>query len=58
MLIKSCETWACSEKFYNGYIKDREKEILKLMNYFVLRKQYSNEHIDFNLFENVPLDIH
>lgn len=50
-IIKSCGTWACSEAFYKTKIKPREKDILKLMNYFVLRKQYSNEDVKINLFE-------
>ena len=50
ILIKSSETWACSEQFYFSNIKPREKAVLHAMNYFVRRKQFSEEIPQINLF--------
>lgn len=50
-LIRSCGTWVCSEAFYQKSIKQRETKLISLMNYFTLRKQFSTETIDLNLFD-------
>jgi hypothetical protein len=53
ILIKSCETWACSGAFYEKNIRWREGEIIRLMNYFVRQKQFSAEKVPINLFHEI-----
>ena len=51
MLIRNFETWAFSSNIYEKKIKKREDIFLDLMNNYIGKMQFSNEKIDFNIFE-------
>lgn len=53
ILIKRCDNWACSESFYNSLIGYRHEKVLQAMNYFVHRKKFSDERVEFNLFGGI-----
>lgn len=53
VLIKSCDTWACSEKFYLNFIKPQEHRLFESMNYFVRSNQFSTEVPEPNIFSAV-----
>ena len=46
-------TWACSESFYNSSLNRRKAEIIKQINFFTKRNQFTKTMIDINLFEKV-----
>lgn len=50
-LIRNCSNWACSPKFYKENIGPRKEELLELMNFFVLEKQFSKRKVSMNIFE-------
>jgi len=49
-IIRSVEMWACSDKFYRRHVFARKEMLISLLNRYVLKKQFSTERIDFNLF--------
>lgn len=51
ILIKYCDNWAFSETFYTTKVSSSRKELLQLMNYFINRKRFSSEELEFNLFK-------
>jgi len=51
LLLTRCEEWACSELFYNEYIKSREKTIIEIFHKAV-KSIDEDKEIDFNLFDN------
>lgn len=51
LLIKKFSTWACSPLFHDHRINPKKTEIIKLMNHFTKRTQFSKDQISLNLFE-------
>lgn len=50
LMLRRCETWACSEEFYKTKIENRESEIIQIME-DASTDIDENELIDFNIFD-------